>query len=269
MNKTEKYNPDVYKYCAGYQYDDRTIVGFSHTHFSGTGHSDLGDFLVMPTVGELRLNPGTAGVPHSGFRSAFNHASETAEADYYKVRLEDYGIWAELTATTRVGFHQYTFPASDQAHIVLDCIGGIYNYESEDKNVWTYIRVVNDTLVNRLSADQRLGCRTRTVYFAKMTFPSPLTLRMAAESMTRDRSIAASGDISDQNHDFPDLAGRQLRAPFRLQYAGRAAKRSKMKFALSPVSMQGALLAPAGREAPGMGFQSKCAGRVARPGLQH
>src|ERR1700753_3430399 len=50
-----KYNPDVYKYCAGYQYDDKTIVGFSHTHFSGTGHSDLGDFLVMPTVGNLML----------------------------------------------------------------------------------------------------------------------------------------------------------------------------------------------------------------------
>jgi len=45
------YNPDVYKYCAGYQYDDKTIVGFSHTHFSGTGHSDLGDFLIMPTIG--------------------------------------------------------------------------------------------------------------------------------------------------------------------------------------------------------------------------
>ena len=58
-----KYNPDVYKYCAGYQYDDKTIVGFSHTHFSGTGHSDLGDFLIMPTVGALQLNPGTAANP--------------------------------------------------------------------------------------------------------------------------------------------------------------------------------------------------------------
>ena len=55
-----KYNPDVYRYCAGYQYSDKTIVGFAHTHFSGTGHSDLGDFLIMPTVGKLRLNPGTA-----------------------------------------------------------------------------------------------------------------------------------------------------------------------------------------------------------------
>src|SRR5246127_3540983 len=139
------YNPDVYKYCAGYQYDDKTIVGFSHTHFSGTGHSDLGDFLIMPTVGPVKLNPGTADKPGSGYRSAFSHATETAEADYYKVKLEDYNIWAELTTTTRVGFHQYTFPASDQAHIVLDLMHGIYNYD--DKNVWTYVRVVNATLV--------------------------------------------------------------------------------------------------------------------------
>ena len=55
-----KYNPDMYKYCGGYQYDDKTIVGFSHTHLSGTGHSDLGDFLLMPTVGPLKLNPGVA-----------------------------------------------------------------------------------------------------------------------------------------------------------------------------------------------------------------
>jgi putative alpha-1,2-mannosidase len=66
-----KYNPNMYKYCAGYQYTDRTMTGFSHTHFSGTGHSDLGDFLVMPTTGALKLNPGTASVPGSGYRSAF------------------------------------------------------------------------------------------------------------------------------------------------------------------------------------------------------
>lgn len=133
-----KYNKDVYKYCAGYQYDDKTIVGFSHTHFSGTGHSDLGDFLVMPTVGELKLNPGQAHQPRSGFRSAFSHTNETAEAGYYKVKLDDYNIMAELTATNRVGFHQYTFPKSDQSHIVLDLMYGIYNYD--EKNTWTFVQ---------------------------------------------------------------------------------------------------------------------------------
>ena len=140
-----KYNKDVYKYCAGYQYDDPTIVGFSHTHFSGTGHSDLGDFLIMPTVGKLQLNPGTKDHPESGFRSRFSHNNETGEANYYKVKLDDDNILAELTTTTRVGFHQYTFPASDSAHIILDLMHGIYNYP--DKNVWTYLHVVNDTTV--------------------------------------------------------------------------------------------------------------------------
>src|SRR3954466_1797269 len=98
-----KYNKDVYRYCAGYQYDDPTIVGFSHTHFSGTGHSDLGDFLIMPTVGKLQLTPGDKDNPKNGFRSAFSHSTEVVEPDYYKVRLDDDNITAELTTTTRVG----------------------------------------------------------------------------------------------------------------------------------------------------------------------
>ncbi|RYG28597.1 MAG: glycoside hydrolase family 92 protein, partial [Chitinophagaceae bacterium] len=167
--KNGRYNPDVYKYCAGYQYDDKTIVGFSHTHFSGTGHSDLGDFLVMPTVGPLKLNPGTATEPRSGFRSAFSHQQETAEAAYYKVKLDDYNITAELTATNRVGFHQYTFPKTDSAHIILDLMSGIYNYE--DKNVWTFLRVENDTLITGYRQTNGWA-RTRTVYFA-MTFSKP------------------------------------------------------------------------------------------------
>src|SRR3954464_6535869 len=89
------YNPAAYRNCAGYQYDDNTIVGFSHTHFSGTGHSDLGDFLIMPTVGALQLNPGTAADPKTGFRSAFSHANEKAEAGYYSVKLDDDNIIAE------------------------------------------------------------------------------------------------------------------------------------------------------------------------------
>src|SRR6476661_8039394 len=115
-----KYNPDIYKYCAGYNYDDPTIVGFSHTHFSGTGHSDLGDFLIMPTQGPLQMNPGTKDHPETGFRSKFSHENEHAEPNYYKVKLDDHNILAELTTTTRVGVHQYTFQKSDQSHIILD-----------------------------------------------------------------------------------------------------------------------------------------------------
>jgi predicted alpha-1,2-mannosidase len=243
-----KYNPDVYKYCAGYQYDDKTIVGFSHTHFSGTGHSDLGDFLIMPTTGELRMNPGIASQPRSGFRSAFSHATEVAEADYYKVKLEDYNILAELTTTTRVGFHQYTFPSTDQAHIILDMVAGIYNYE--DKNVWTYVRVVNDTLITGYRRTNGWA-RTRTVYFA-MTFSKPF-FQYGSRNYSKKEVYRGFWGQFDQNHNFPEVAGRQLRMNF--DFHTSEGEQIRLKFALSAVSMDGALL-NLRTEAPGWDFDA-------------
>jgi predicted alpha-1,2-mannosidase len=246
--KDGKYNPDVYKYCAGYQYEDKAIVGFSHTHFSGTGHSDLGDFLIMPTVGELRMNPGVAGQPRSGFRSAFSHDSEVAEADYYKVKLDDYNILAELTTTTRVGYHRYTFPAADQAHIILDLMSGIYNYE--DKNVWTYIRIENDTLVTGYRETSGWG-RTRTVYFA-LAFSKPFATYGARNFSKRQVYHGFWGNW-DQAHNFPEAAGRQLRLHFDFQT--KDGEQILLKFALSSVSTDGALL-NLRREAPGWDFDA-------------
>lgn len=241
-----KYNGDVYKYCAGYQYDDKTIVGFSHTHFSGTGHSDLGDFLIMPTVGELKLNPGTAHEPRSGFRSAFSHNNEVAEAGYYKVKLDDYNILAELTATNRVGFHQYTFPQSDQAHIILDLMYGIYNYE--DKNVWTFVRVENDTLITGYRQTNGWG-RTRTVYFA-MAFSKPF-YQYGNKNFSKKQVYQGFWRKFDQTKNFPEMAGKQLRAYF--DFKTTAGEKLKIKFALSSVSTAGALL-NLRTEAPGWDF---------------
>ncbi len=204
-----KYNGPVYKYCAGYQYDDPTIVGFSHTHFSGTGHSDLGDFLVMPTEGALQLNPGTEEHPEKGYRSVFSHRNETAEAGYYKVLLEDHNILAELTTSNRVGFHQYTFPASEQSHIILDLISGIYNYE--DKNVWTFVRIENDTLITGYR--QTAGwARTRTVYFA-MAFSKPFY--QYGNRDYQPQVYKGFWGKFDQRKNFPEAAGRQLEDVFR------------------------------------------------------
>lgn len=115
-------------YCAGYVHSDNSIIGFSHTHWSGVGMVDGGDVLLMPTVGNrLQLTPGTANDPDSGYRSRFDHANESASAGYYSVLLKDYQINAELTTTKRVGFHRYTFPKADNAKIILDLghqIGG-------------------------------------------------------------------------------------------------------------------------------------------------
>jgi predicted alpha-1,2-mannosidase len=229
-----KYNPDVYKYCAGYQYDDKTITGFSHTHFSGTGHSDLGDFLIMPTVGQLKLNPGLADKPGSGYRSAFSHQNEVSEANYYKVKLDASGIIAEMTTSTRVGFHQYTFPKSDQSHIILDLMAGIYNYP--DKNVWTYMRVVNDSTV--IGYRQTNGwARTRTLYFA-MKFSKPF-FQHGYRNYSKREVYGGFWGKFNQVKNFPEIAGRQLRAYF--DFKTEAGEKIKIKFALSPVSMAGAL----------------------------
>ncbi|VXB86181.1 Sugar hydrolase [Flavobacterium sp. 9AF] len=229
-----KYNPDVYKYCAGYQYDDKTIVGFSHTHFSGTGHSDLGDFLIMPTTGNLQLNPGTAKAPSKGFRSTFSHENEVAEAGYYKVKLDDYDITAELTTSIRVGMHQYTFPKTDQAHIILDLMAGIYNYD--EKNVWTYIRVVNDTLVTGYKQTNGWA-RTRTVYFA-MSFSKPFK-NYGQKNFDEKQVYRGFWRKFDQEDNFPEIAGKKIRMFF--DFDTEANEKIKVKFALSPVSQKNAL----------------------------
>ncbi|MDQ0639028.1 putative alpha-1,2-mannosidase [Pedobacter sp. W3I1] len=229
-----KYNGDVYKYCAGYKYEDKTITGFSHTHFSGTGHSDLGDFLIMPTQGKLQLNPGTASNPKGGYRSAFSHANEVAEAGYYKVKLDDDNITAELTSTTRVGMHQYTFPKSDQSHIILDLMAGIYNYE--EKTVWTYVRVVNDTLITGYRQTNGWA-RTRTVYFA-MSFSKPFK-SYGRKSYDAKQAYRGFWGKFNQEQNFPEIAGKKLKMFF--DFDTQEGEKIKIKFALSPVSQENAL----------------------------
>jgi putative alpha-1,2-mannosidase len=240
------YNKDAYKYCAGYQYDDTSIVGFSHTHFSGTGHSDLGDFLIMPTVGPLQLEPGSKADTSTGFRSTFSHANEKAEPAYYRVKLDDHNILAEMTATTRVGFHQYTFlggprnPPADaggsdrnDAHIILDLMHGIYNYE--DKNVWTFVRVENGRTITGFRQTNGWA-RTRTVYFA-MEFSRPF----------KSYGFKNFGKVDyqgfwrkfDQTRNFPEMAGKQIRAYF--DFDAAANEKIQIKFAISPVSTEGAM----------------------------
>jgi len=228
-----KYNPKVYRYCAGYQYDDKTIVGFSHTHFNGTGHSDLGDFLIMPEVGPLQLNPGTADHPEKGYRSAFRHITEKAEPGYYRVHLDDPDVDAELTTTLRCGFHRYTFPRADSARIILDLIHGIYNYDG--KVLWAYVRVVNDTLITGYRITSGWG-RNRYMYFA-LAFSKPF-----------DDYGWQSGDKPvyrgfwrrfSQYRDFPEMAGKKIRAWF--GFSTSKGEQVKLKMGLSAVSMEGAL----------------------------
>ena len=155
--------PEIYKRCAGYHYDDTTIVGFSHTHFSGTGHSDLGDLLMMPITGEVKLDAGTAKNPDAGYRSRFSHQNESAKPGYYQVLLEDYKINAELTATTRVGMHKYTFKEHDKGSVLLDLTHGIYNFKN--KVIWSDVRVINNRTILAYRATNGWA-NNRQMYFA-------------------------------------------------------------------------------------------------------
>jgi predicted alpha-1,2-mannosidase len=203
-NLAGKYQPRVYEYCAGYRYSDRTIVGFSHTHLSGTGHSDLGDILIMPGTGEVKLNPGTSEHPESGYRSRFSHEREKASAGYYEVFLDDYGIKAQLTATKRVGVHKYTFPANNDGHIVIDLDHGIYNYDG--KTLWAELRVINDTLLTGYRITDGWA-RTNYTYFA-ISLSQPIT-----EYGYKDLAkIDYKGGWAKfpQYSNFPEMAGRKL-----------------------------------------------------------
>jgi len=105
---------------SGYGYEDRTILGFSLTHLTGTGCPDLGDFLFMPQVGTPASISGDKDHPGSGYQSVYSHADETATAGYYRVLLQKSGVTAELTAGDRAGMLRFRFPASSQASIITD-----------------------------------------------------------------------------------------------------------------------------------------------------
>lgn len=229
-----EYVKDTYAYCAGYQYDDKTIVGFSHTHFNGTGHSDLGDILLMPTVGKLRLNPGTADNPDSGYRSRFSHEREKSVPGFYGVHLDDYGIDVKLTATERVGVHQYQYPKDEEVgHLIVDLIHGIYNYDG--KVLWANLRVENDTLLTGYRITNGWA-RVNHTYFA-ISFSKPIT-----NYGFKNRDVEHYKGFwrkFNQNENFPEMGGRKVVAFFDFDISD--GEPLEVKCALSAVSTQGAV----------------------------
>ena len=227
------YQKRVYEYCAGYQYKDSTIVGFSHTHFNGTGHSDLGDILIMPTTGKLKLNPGTSDNPDNGYRSRFSHETETASPGYYEVMLDDYDIKVQLTATKRTGVHKYTFPKEENGRIILDLNHGIYNYDG--KTLWAQIRVENDTLITGYRITNGWA-RTNCTYFA-MSFSKPIR-NYGYEDMEEVKYNGFWRKFPI-NNNFPEMAGRKLVSYFEFDNAEN--NELFVKVALSATGTEGAL----------------------------
>jgi predicted alpha-1,2-mannosidase len=181
-------SPDTYNdgwdWCSGYHYSDSSIMGFSHTHLSGTGASDMLDFLLMPGTGPAKTVPGLRQNPGEGYRSRFSHEEETAEPGYYSVRLRDYDIRAELSATERAGIHRYTFPKSDSSHFILDLV---HSFGSTSV-LWANLKIVGqDTIMGgRCMKGWAPG---REIYFA-MQFSKPFaSCEIVSEEKRLDSSV--------------------------------------------------------------------------------
>lgn len=227
------YQKEAYEYCAGYQYDDTTIIGFSHTHFNGTGHSDLGDILVMPTTGEVKLSMGTENHPEDGFRSRFSHSNEKSEVGYYSVLLEDYGVIAELTASERVGVHRYTFPKSaKEGHIIIDLDYGIYNYEG--KVLMANLRVEDEYTVSGYRITRGWSRMNYTHFMIKFSKP---IVRYGCQNK-EEVQYKGFWRKFDMTENFPEMFGKHLTAYFDFDFSD--GQPLEMHVALSPVDCLGA-----------------------------
>jgi len=146
--------------CAGYHYSDSSILGFSHTHLSGTGIGDLGDVLVLPITGKLQESTNYHALTVDRLRSGFSHDNEFATPGYYRVLLDKYNVLAELTATAHAGMHRYTFPASKESHILIDLVHGANNQATE-----AFLKLENNNLVTGYRSTTGWD-KHRTIYFA-------------------------------------------------------------------------------------------------------
>ena len=232
-NINGRYQPGVYDYCAGYQYRDKTIVGFSHTHFSGTGHSDMGDILLMPFTGEVQLHPGTADNPDAGYRSRFSHATEKASPGYYEVRLSDDDILVQLTATPHCGIHKYTYPQGETQKLIVDLNHCLYNYDG--KVLWASLRMEDPYTLTGYRITNGWA-RENYVYFA-IHFSKPVAHYGYQDFGKQDYN--GFWKRFNLNHDFPEMAGRKVVTW--IEFEQKRGTVLEVQVALSSVSAEGAL----------------------------
>lgn len=172
--------------CSGYHNTDSVVYGFSHTHLSGTGVSDYGDILLMPTTGPVQFNNGADGNP--GYSSVFSKEKENATAGFYATYLDDYNIQVELTATERVGFHRYTAPENEAINVMLDL-------DHRDKWLSAGLEMVSETEV----AGYRISdawAREQHVYFVAR-FSQPIR-QMDIDTSGDQRNYALQFSPTDQ-----------------------------------------------------------------------
>jgi predicted alpha-1,2-mannosidase len=195
--------------CSGYHYSDTVIYGFSHTHLNGTGVSDFGDIMIMPTMGEPSFD-------NKIYSSKFSHQNEKATAGFYFVKLDKHNIDVRLTASTRVGFHEYTFNSSGQANIVLDL-------NHRDKLLYGEVKIIDNKTIEIL---RRSDAWAKDQYvYARIEFNIPMEIS-TAEANQENKTDFYSGTI--------------LKICFSKQV--KKGEKILVKVALSPTGFEGAKL---------------------------
>ncbi|WP_438964862.1 GH92 family glycosyl hydrolase [Flavobacterium sp.] len=195
--------------CGGYHYSDNVIYGFSHTHLNGTGVSDYGDIMLMPTMGEPSFD-------NKIYASSFSHDNEKASAGFYSVKLDKHNIDVRLTASTRVGFHEYTFNKAGAVNIILDL-------NHRDKLLEGTMRIIDDKTIEVLRRSEAWA--TNQYVYARIEFNVPM-------KFTKVKSN------SDTRGDF--YSGTELKAHFSKMV--KKGEKILVKVSLSPTNYSGALL---------------------------
>lgn len=185
--------------CSGYYYDDTSIMGFTHTHLSGTGIGDYGDILFMPVVGEKPLIAGTAENPDEGYRSRFSHEQESARPGYYQVLLQDDSINVELTATLRAGLHRYTYPKTSDARLIVDMEPTIHGHQ----HPVTQIRVVNDSTIAGMK--YTVGWAKRHYVYFYAVFSNPFDYKLYSGTEYQSDSTSVTGNTAKAVMSFRNL----------------------------------------------------------------
>ncbi len=218
--------------CSGYHYSDDSIMGFSHIHYSGVGSGGGGDILLMPTVGEIQLGQGDPSGNQPRYKEKFSHEQETSSPGYYSVIFEN-GIKVELTSTTRVGFHKYTFPKTKKGNISLDLIHGI-----NDNIDSLFLEKISDTQIAGFRHVHGGLDGNRTIYFYA-EFSQPF----------ESYALYKNGEIEKGG---AQISGKDVKAYF--TFNTQNDKEVMVKVALSRVDVDGAKNNMK-EELPGWGFE--------------
>lgn len=202
--------------CGGYHYSDSIIYGFSHTHLSGTGCSDYGDVLLMPTVGAIQFDNGAKAGTTNGYSSTFTHANEWAKPGLYHVQLDEGPLNVDLTATVRAGFHRYYFPETKEANVILDL-------DHRDEVLESSIEISGNNEISGLRRSRAWAADQYVYFVAKFSKPF-VSYGIQIDSLL--------------NENLSKASGKKLKAYARFESDGK--EPILVKVGISGVSVEGA-----------------------------